>query len=85
MPSQGSAFIKRGQETGLDSSDSASPDYEFVSALDERGRVIVPAFLRRRLSLKFGSKVLVSVRAAKDSGSEKNKKGDSFAKRNYDR
>lgn len=70
MPSQGSAFIKRGKNPDLVSSDSDSPGYEFVSVLDERGRIIVPAFLRKKFSLKFGSKVLVSVKAARDSDSK---------------
>lgn len=53
--------------------DSLSPDY-FVGILDERGRIIVPAFIRKRLSLKFGSNILVSVEAAQDSDSKVSKK-----------
>lgn len=70
MPSRGSAFIKRGKSADLGSSDSCSPDYEFIGILDERGRIIVPAFLRKKLSLEFGSKILVSVKVAQDSGSK---------------
>ncbi len=72
-----SAFINRGKSADLVGSDSDSPDYTFSAVLDERGRIIVPAFLRKRLSLDFGSKVLVCVKAVQSSDSKvlnKNKK-----------
>ena len=37
----------------------------FISVLDDRGRIVIPAYIRRKLSLKNNSEVLVSIKSIK--------------------
>jgi AbrB family looped-hinge helix DNA binding protein len=36
--------------------------FSFTAISDERGRIIIPVFIRKKLGLRFGSKVEATVR-----------------------
>ncbi|MEM5793701.1 MAG: hypothetical protein QXS48_04495 [Candidatus Aenigmatarchaeota archaeon] len=35
--------------------------FSFVATLDDRGRILVPAPIRKKLKIKFGSRVVASI------------------------
>jgi len=44
----------------------------FAATVDERGRIIIPASLRRTLKISFGSRVFAGVEKVQNSGSAAN-------------